>query len=134
MAGRILGRLLVCDSDHQSSSELGAYLGASKASVSTATRQLVQLGLLEQVAVPNARGSFFRVVPDAWERVIEIQVAEFAVGTALAERGLTLLAGQNEGRQRRIREFVEVHRFMGAEMPMLLEHWRSRRNKWEKTR
>ena len=47
--GRIVGWLLICDPPHQSTSQLAQVLGASKASISTMTRLLIQMGLVEQV-------------------------------------------------------------------------------------
>jgi DNA-binding transcriptional regulator GbsR (MarR family) len=47
MAGRILGWLLISDSPHQSSEQLVNGLEASKGSISSMTRLLIQINLIE---------------------------------------------------------------------------------------
>ena len=47
MAGRILGWLLISDPSHQTTSELAEVLLASKGSISTMTRLLIRIGLIE---------------------------------------------------------------------------------------
>lgn len=52
MAGRIMGWLLICDPPQQNAAELGQVLSASKGSISTMTRWLLQIGLINKTAVP----------------------------------------------------------------------------------
>jgi DNA-binding transcriptional regulator GbsR (MarR family) len=59
MAGRIFAALLL-DPAEMSSGDLGGALGVSSGSVSTATRELIRLGLVERVGVPGERRDFFR--------------------------------------------------------------------------
>src|SRR5690348_6943728 len=76
VAGRILGRLLVCDPDHQSSSQLAEYLNASAGAVSTASRFLVQIGLVERVRFRGDRAMYFRIRPDAWDTIFQKEIEE----------------------------------------------------------
>ncbi len=54
MAGRILGWLLICDPPEQSAGQLAGVLQASKGSLSTMTRLLIQMGLVERVGLPGS--------------------------------------------------------------------------------
>ena len=61
MAGRILGWLLISDPPHQSTDELAGGLIASKGSISTNTRLLIQIGLIERLSLPGVRHDYFRI-------------------------------------------------------------------------
>ncbi len=51
MAGRMLGWLLICDPPHQSMNAIADVLQASKGSISTMTRLLIQLDLIERTGI-----------------------------------------------------------------------------------
>lgn len=51
LAGRLLGWLLVCDPERQSSEELATALAASSGGISTNARMLIQFGFIERLAV-----------------------------------------------------------------------------------
>ncbi|HEX7974611.1 MAG TPA: MarR family transcriptional regulator, partial [Anaerolineales bacterium] len=60
MAGRILGWLLISNPPHQSADELAEALQASKGSISTMTRLLIQADLIERIGLPGERRDYFR--------------------------------------------------------------------------
>ena len=49
MAGRIIGWLLICEPEHQTSAQIAKVLKASKGSISTMTRFLTNGGIIEKV-------------------------------------------------------------------------------------
>ena len=61
--GQIYG-LLFFSASPLSLDDIVKYLGISKASASTGTRQLAAWGAIRQVGVPGDRRDFFEVVPD----------------------------------------------------------------------
>lgn len=126
MTGRIIGWLLVCEPPEQTSAELAEGLLASKGSVSTATRMLLQAGLIERVPTPGKRGHSFRMVPHGWTRLMEAKLAGVTLLRELADRGLDLLAERPPEAQERLRDFRDFYAFYEAEMPLLMEHWRSK--------
>ncbi|MEZ4612205.1 MAG: MarR family transcriptional regulator [Caldilineaceae bacterium] len=71
MAGRILAWLLICDPPEQSMPDLVEVLQASKSSVSTMTRHLIQFGMIERVSLPGERRFLPRYMPDYWFRQLE---------------------------------------------------------------
>jgi DNA-binding transcriptional regulator GbsR (MarR family) len=63
IAGRILGWLLICDPPAQTAAELAAALHVSKGSISTMTRLLLSLGLIEHTSVRGDRRDYFHIPP-----------------------------------------------------------------------
>lgn len=61
LAGRLLGWLLVCDPERQSSEELATALAASSGGISTTARMLIQFGFIERLAVAGDRRTFYRL-------------------------------------------------------------------------
>lgn len=58
-AGRVLGILLICKPPAQSLTDLCQMLQASKSSVSTTTRLLAEMDLIERVPSPVPRQIYF---------------------------------------------------------------------------
>lgn len=129
MAGRILGWLLICDPPHQSIDELAEILDASKASISTMTRLLVQMDLLERVGLPGERRDYFRIKPGAWSELMRETMEEILMARRLTERGLELLEGKPAELKQRLKEARAMYAFFEEEFPTLLERWE---REWKK--
>ena len=127
MAGRILGWLLICHPPHQSAGQLGDVLGASKGSVSTMTRLLIQMGMVERVGVPGDRRDFYRLRPGAWPQLIKSELAVMTGLHQMVERGLAMAAGRDFEYQQRLREAHDLYAFLERELPALLERWEQER-------
>jgi len=124
MAGRIFGWLLISDPPYQSPSELAEALMASRGSISTMTRLLTQLGLIERLGMPGERHAHFRIGSDAWKhlmgRGLEDEIRMFR---QLAQRGLATLANQTHPSRKWLEEMHDVYAFLEREFPALLERW-----------
>ena len=94
MAGRVLGRLLICDEPYQSARDLATALQASAGSISASTRALLQLRLIERVALPGDRKDYFQIRPGGWIELLRVRLQILHRFEALAERGLQI-AGQD---------------------------------------
>ena len=130
MSGRIIGWLLICDPPHQSMSELAQVLGASKASISTMTRLLLQVGLIERVGVPGHRRDHFRIKAGAWMEMMQQHLDEIKAGRQLADRGLELMEGKSAELKQRLKEAREMYVFFEEEYPAMLERWE---REWKKS-
>ena len=119
MAGRILGWLLICHPEHQTSGQLAEVAGASKASVSTTTRLLIQMGLVVRVSLPGERRDYFRIRPNAITSLMRSSMARIQAGRVLAERGLALV----EGDPSRLTDWRDLYVFFERELPPLIERW-----------
>jgi len=132
MAGRIFGWLLISDPPHQSTSELAEALMASKGSISTITRLLIQIGLIERLSLPGVRHDYFRLRPDAWQYMIKHGLEdEIKMVRQLAEHGLELLADKTPLTRKWLEEIRNVYTFLEQEFPTLLERWEQKRKKGE---
>lgn len=129
MAGRVIGWLLICDPQHQSLVELAEVLQASKASISTSTRSLEQLKIIERVTFPGDRRDYVRIIPNAWSKLLSRFEEESRIMRDLAEEGLAVLAGATPGRRERLTEMRDVYGFLLEMVPLLDEKWRQRQSK-----
>ncbi len=129
MAGRILGCLLISDPPYLSAPELADSLQASKGSLSTMTRLLMQSGLIERVAVPGDRRDYFRIKSGAWTQLVRQETNEFSALRQLTERGLGLLEGQNSEIKERLEEARDLFAYLEREYPNLIEKWESEHGK-----
>lgn len=123
MAGRVFGWLLISNPPHQSPGELAEVLQASKGSISTMTRLLEQIGLIERVSLPGHRRDYFRIKLNAWSELSKRRMEQVIAFRRLAERGLALLQNEPSDRTQRLQEMRDIHAFFEAELPLMLERW-----------
>ncbi len=126
MAGRVLGWLLISDPPHQSPTELAEILQASKGSISTMTRLLEQIGLIERISLPGERRDYFRIKPNAWTELTSRRLAQITAFREVATRGLALMGSDQPQLCDRLQEMHDIHAFFEAELPRLIEQWETR--------
>ena len=129
MAGRVLGWLMICDPPYQSPAELAEALLASKGSISTMTRLLIRIGLIERFVIPGERHDRFRIKPGAWGHMMEQGVNQIKVARQLAESGLELTKGKNLLTRQWLEEMRGMYAFYEREFPALAERWEQERGK-----
>jgi DNA-binding transcriptional regulator GbsR (MarR family) len=129
MTGRILAWLLICDPPQQTMNDLTEALQASKSSISTGTRMLIQFGFIERVSLPGERRDYYQILSHMWSRVLAEKQNQFTLFMQLAERGLALLNEADGPRRERLEEMYDLYAFMDREYPALLERWRAGREK-----
>jgi DNA-binding transcriptional regulator GbsR (MarR family) len=127
MAGKILGWLMVCSPPYQTAEEIETALGASKGTVSTMTRLLMHMGLIEKVGIPDRRHAHFRLKEGIWAQVVSNESSQMRRLRDLAERGLGLLAETPSENQQRLQEMREMFTFFERELPVLLERFHRER-------
>ncbi len=128
MAGRVLGALLVAEPAEQSAETLADTLQASRGSISTATRYLIQLGLTERVTKPGERRDYFRCKPGAWLEMTRRGVEQLSLFRQLAERGLGLLETNDPKVRRGLEEMHAFYAFAEREFPRVFERWEEELN------
>jgi len=124
MAGRILGWLLICTPPYQTSDQVAEALDASKGTVSTMTRMLIQLGLIEKIGLPGERRDYFRIRPDLWEQLMTQHLSEISQMRNMAERGLVLMQHAPQADRQRLSQMYDMYSFFEQELPGLLERYR----------
>jgi DNA-binding transcriptional regulator GbsR (MarR family) len=123
MAGRIFGWLLVANPPHQSMGDLVEVLQASKGSISTMTRLLIQISLIERISLPGQRRDYFQIKPHAWSQLTKQRMSQVTAFRQLAERGLSLLADNPPQTRQRLQEMHDIHAFWEKELPLLDQRW-----------
>lgn len=128
IAGRIIGRLLLCDPPHQSSGELADYLLASRGAISTMTRTLVGAGLVELVRFPGDRASYFRLVDGCWSATLHAETMRVRRLREIGDQALRYFddVGASPERAARVRDFREFAVFFEKELPALIQGWDQR--------
>ena len=91
IAGRVYGHLVTAAEPYLSLQDLADQLGVSRASISTNTRRLVEVGLISRVPVPGSRGEHYTADPSAARRMVEGALAGIRELEALSREGVTLL-------------------------------------------
>ena len=128
MAGRIFGWLLISDPAYQSSAELAEVLMASKGSISTTTRLLMQIGLIERFVIPGERHDHFRLRKDALQRTIRHGLEdEIKMFRNLAEQGLELMKDESSTRRHWLEEMRDRYTFLEQELPDLMKRYEKQR-------
>lgn len=123
MSGRIFGWLLISDPPQQSTGELAEGLQASKGSISTMTRLLIQIGLIERVSLPGKRRDYFQIKPHAWSQMTKQRISQIATFRQLAAKGLSILEETPTHLRERLQEMHDIHAFWERELPLLDERW-----------
>jgi len=121
MAGRVLGVLLICDPPEQSINDLCEGLQASKSAISTTTRLLSEMGLIERVASPVPRRIYYRFVPGGWATFLRMRLKLMASLHEIAERGLELLDDKDPELRQRLQEAHDMFSLVEEALPALLE-------------
>ena len=123
MAGRILGWLFISDPPYQSIGELAEALMASRGSISTMTRLLIQYNMIERFSLPGVRHDYFRIQPEGWHHLARQRGDQIKVMRQLCERALELIKGEAQGNREWLEEMRDMYAFFEREFPTLLERW-----------
>lgn len=131
-AGRIFGHLLLADVAW-SLDDLAETLQVSKASVSTNARLLEQCGVLERTCEPGDRRDFYRMRPDAWERMLLVARKRWEVMRGMLAHAEAAIPEEMETARQRLREAERFHGLLVEELSLLIERWNLARDRQELT-
>ncbi len=123
MLGRVLGALMISEPPELSAQGLAEVLGASRGSISTATRTLERMGMVQRFTRPGERRDYFRVRPQAWEESIRQRTHEISAFIALAEKGLSLLDPETPDARESLEEMRDFYAFWEKQIGHFLELW-----------
>jgi DNA-binding transcriptional regulator GbsR (MarR family) len=123
MAGRIFGWLLLCDPPHQSAEQLATIVEASKGSISSMTRLLIQAGIIEKIGIPGRRDTYYRIRSGSWSELMRNRLPHLTSMRKLAERGLGLIAERTLESRQRLQELRDFYAFLEREIPSLLDRY-----------
>jgi DNA-binding transcriptional regulator GbsR (MarR family) len=126
IGGRLFGHLLLADRP-LSLDELADALGASKASVSTDARRLLDKGVVERSGRPGDRRDYWKIAPDFFASLMQHRVERW--------RRLDALVGELKRRapvsspavRARLRYMEDVYAYIAGRVDEALESWQARR-------
>jgi len=128
MVGRVFGWLLVCDPPEQSAAELADVLQASRGSISTATRVLLRLGLIERARARGERFDRFRAHPEAWDEHLWRE-EQFSAPRRVIALGLDALADEPAARRARLLELDSIYAWWERRLPALRAEYEAERRR-----
>lgn len=123
MLGRVWAALMVADPPEMTAEELADYLKASRGSISHATRQLIDLGVVRRVNKPGIRKDYYRVPKDAWAQAYLTKMRSFDHIRDLFQRGLASMEDASPEAQASLRDAISFYAFWQTEVTGLLERW-----------
>jgi DNA-binding transcriptional regulator GbsR (MarR family) len=129
IAGRMFGAFLVSPKARLSADDLVKELHASRASVSTMTRLLLQQGVIERVHVPGERKDYFRFRPQIFSGTsfVNEEVARVRAVREVLERGRLIVEQSSPGAAARLEEMLDLYRSFESELPAIFERWKRKR-------
>jgi hypothetical protein len=138
MAGKVLGYLLLAREPQVSTDELVQQLQASRGSISTMTRLLIQSSLIDRVGCAGERKDYFRIKGDTWSRILKVRMVQIVDLHHAIEGGLEWISPKEIGPYRRLRDMHEFYEFFEKEFQAILDRWeqhkkhkRRKYSKWD---
>ena len=129
MAGRMMARLLICDPPHQSMQDLAHYLQASKGSISTSSRMLIQAGIMERIRFPRDRNDYYRIKENVWSRMFKTQLDRTIEFKEFIRKGLDILKRAPDTKKDRLTEMLAFYKWLETEMPRMMDRWEKHRKR-----
>jgi DNA-binding transcriptional regulator GbsR (MarR family) len=120
MAGRILGVLLISDPEAQSIPDLAQFLKASKSAISSMTRLLTEVGLIERVASPIPRRVYYHFKPGGWIQYLRNWIELMSELHQITEHGLSLMRDKPASLRARLEEAHELFSMLEERFPEIL--------------
>lgn len=124
MAGRILGWLLVGEQAHPTLEELARAVRGSKASMSTMTRLLEQMGIVERLRRPGEKRDRVGIRSDVWSELSRREAELARTIRELCDRILEALPEKSSAKGR-IWGYRAQYAFLEEELPRVFERFRA---------
>jgi DNA-binding transcriptional regulator GbsR (MarR family) len=113
--------LLVSNPPQQSLNDLCEVLQVSKSAISTTTRLLTEMGLIERVPSSKPREVAFQFKPGGWLVFMRMRLRLMASLHQIAEQGLELLKDEPSALRERLQEAHDMFSLIEQELPVLLQ-------------
>lgn len=121
---RIAGRMMaffVLHGGPVSFGELAQWLNISRGSVSTNTRVLMNLGVIERVGRPGDRQDYFQITENPYRRLIAGHIERMREMHSTVSRALAEAGKEDAETMRRLREMQSFYQITVAHMEQLVE-------------
>lgn len=98
-------------------------LHVSKSSISTASRMLIQAGIVERISIPGERRDYYRISDNAWLQSWERRSKSIREARGMVEKGLALLDGDAAERAKRLRDMRDFYLYLEDEFSAMMQRW-----------
>ena len=129
MVGRVLGVLLISDPPELSAEELAEALQASRGSISSSTRMLITMGLVQRRTKRGERRDYFWMKPGAWDELMRQQLEDLSRFRQMAERGLDIANSDGAAARHNLEEMREFYTYWEKAIPAVMEQWEEEKKK-----
>ena len=124
MAGRIMGFLMVTDKEMVSFEELTQVLQASKSSISTNVKSLIQVKFVKPVSTPGDRKTYYMLSQDiSWSEIFNKRMEELNYLVSIFNRALNLRTNKNDKPAQWLDKAMEFYEWISGKFPALMEEW-----------
>jgi DNA-binding transcriptional ArsR family regulator len=125
MAGRILGYMMVSDKEHISFNEFTEVIHASKSSISTNLKALMEVGYIKMLSIPGDRKTYYQLNNEIKNtEIIGKRLMLFKVMMDLHDHALELRVNQSDAPSRWIKKTSHFYKFFADELPAMLERYK----------
>jgi DNA-binding transcriptional regulator GbsR (MarR family) len=132
MAGRILGYLMVSDKELVSFDELTQVLQASKSSISTNLKALVQTKFIKPATLPGDRKTYYGLSSDMdWTEYFEQRTKAMIYLKELFSKGYNLRTNKKDKPSKWLSDTIEFYDWLVREFPSLIQRWKENQAKKE---
>ncbi len=122
MTGRVWGYLLIVDAEQVSAAGLSEALDASPSAISTATRVLISMCLLDRIRLSGERRDHFTIHHGAILSMVRRRVDALNAARDMAERALERFGDRGIARPH-LQELYDVYSWFAAEYPILVDRF-----------
>lgn len=126
IAGRIMG-LMVLEGGPLSFSEIGERLDVSRASVSTNTRFLERVGVIERVTVKGSRQDHFQLAKAPYARLLEGSIARMKKAEDVVTQAKAGISPGDTERRRRLEDLGTFYATLAETFEALVARFDDRR-------
>ncbi len=126
IAGRVWGYLLIVDAEQVSTNGLADALNMSLSSISTATRLLVALGMVNRIRVPGERSDYFTIHHGSILNLVRRPLETATIARDLADRALQNFGDRDVARPH-LEELRDTYSWFAAEFPALVDRFGAER-------
>jgi DNA-binding transcriptional regulator GbsR (MarR family) len=124
MAGRIMGHLMVTDKEMVSFDELTQVLQASKSSISTNVKALINVSFIKPVTTPGDRKTYYMLSPDiSWVEMFQRRHQQLIAMVNLFERGSKLRANTKDRTSQWIENAIDFYQWFIQRFPEIFLEW-----------
>lgn len=122
IAGRLFGTLLLSD-EPRSLDDLAEALGASKASVSTDARRLLERGVVERLQKPGDRRDYYQLTPRFFANVVRHRMERWASLRSRVSEARRALPDASPVVRERFDHLTELHDLVVSRVEQALREW-----------